>query len=336
MDLRIVAVCAVLAARPAFGAGVPATPAASRGLVGSWTAGVPEDRADRMYLSLHMGSHEHSSSTFDRSQFTGLTSAQVNSATRVQVEFELRREAGTIAFEGLFRDGRGAGEFTFVPNRELPRMLRSLGVEFTSKRGSEDEELFTLAMFDVSTDFIRSLQAVGYTVPLEQYEQFRIFDVNPKYVREMAATGFDHLSAEKLVETRIHGASPEYIREMRAAGNDLSLDEYIQSRIFQITPEFAAEMGRAGYTNLDHDMLVQFRIHGVTPAFVREIRQLGYSRVPAEDLVAMRIHGVTPEFIRRVEAAGYRKVPVEKLVQMRIFNIEPEMVKALDQGDRPD
>ena len=31
------------------------------------------------------------------------------------VKFELRREAGTLAFEGAFRDGRGAGLFTFAP-----------------------------------------------------------------------------------------------------------------------------------------------------------------------------------------------------------------------------
>jgi len=31
------------------------------------------------------------------------------------VKFELRREAGTLAFDGAFRDGRGAGLFTFAP-----------------------------------------------------------------------------------------------------------------------------------------------------------------------------------------------------------------------------
>jgi hypothetical protein len=35
--------------------------------------------------------------------------------TASSVKFEMRREAGTIAFDGSFRDGQGAGLFTFAP-----------------------------------------------------------------------------------------------------------------------------------------------------------------------------------------------------------------------------
>ena len=326
----IVTLCALLAA-------APVTHAASREVAGVWTAAVSEKRTDRLQFSLQTAKHGQNGTSFDRSEFSGLAAAQVGSSARIPVQFELRREAGTIVFEGTFRAGKGAGEFKFVPNRDFPRKLEALGVQFVDKGGEGVERgLFALAIFDVTTDFIRSLQAIGYSVPLEKYEAFRIFDVDPEYVHDMAAVGFAHLSADKLVETRIHGASPEYIREMRAAGNDLTLDEYIQSRIFQVTPEFAEEMSRAGYPDMDHDTLVQFRIHGVTPEFVRDLRELGYTRLPAEKLVEMRIHGVTPEFIRRVAAAGYRKVPIDKLVQMRIFDIEPEMVKALDDASGKD
>src|SRR4051812_19534300 len=34
------------------------------------------------------------------------------------VKFELRREAGTLAFDSAFRDGRGAGLFVFTPRSE--------------------------------------------------------------------------------------------------------------------------------------------------------------------------------------------------------------------------
>lgn len=329
MIRTLVASCALLAAASVI-------PAQARELVGQWVASVPEKRPERLQFWLNFASNGNHGMQFDRSVFSGLTEAQIGSAARVPVQFELRREAGTLAFEGTFRNGNGAGEFTFAPNADYADRLRSLGVEFAPKKRDEAHELFALAIFDVSTRFIRSMQEIGYREPLETYQQFRIFDVDPEYVRELAKVGFRDLSAAKLVETRIHGATPEYIREMRAAGNDLTLDEHIQSRIFQVSPEFAAEMARAGYPDADHDMLVQFRIHGVTPGFVQELRELGYSRVPAQKLVEMRIHGVTPEFIRRVEAAGYRKVPIDKLVQMRIFDIEPEMVRALDDASKRD
>jgi hypothetical protein len=305
-----------------------------RGTAGTWTASMKENGSERLQLSMKTDRDGNMGMGFDRSDFTGLTAEQVGSATRVPVQFEMRREAGTITFEGTFDDGHGAGRYTFVPNPDYPRMLERLGIEFEAKRGEEAREMLSLVLFDVSTSFIRSMQAIGYKEPLQQYVAFRIFKVDPEYVGAMSAVGFGDLSADELVATRVHNVSPEYIQRMRAAGNDFTLDQYIQSRIFEVTPEFAAEMSRIGYPDLQHDTLVQFRIHGVSADFVRKLRQLGYSNVEPQQLVAMRIHGVTPEFIRRVAAAGYHKVPVEKLVQMRIFDIDPEMVEALDEDRR--
>lgn len=325
MRHRILAVCfALVLAAPIAAAG---------GLSGTWTARRSDHRNGWLDLSLQTGRHDNQGTQLDRRAFEGLGDAQIESPTRVPVQFELSREAGRATFEGTFRNGVGTGEFTFTPNPDYPRMLRSVGVTFEPS-DDPDRQLFNLALFDVSIAFIRSMQAIGYRVPLQKYVEFRIFDVNPDYVRGMASVGYDHLSADRLVETRIHGATPDYIRTMRAHGEDLTLDQYIESRIFQVTPEFADEMRRAGYPDLPRDMLVQFRIHGVTTDFIRDLRELGYSRVPADKLVEMRIHGVTPEFIRRVDKAGYHHVPTDKLVQMRIFDIDPEMVKALDADDR--
>jgi len=316
----------------ALATSVPTAGAAARGIEGSWTAERSEKRPDALQFSLSTGKHTQNGSSYDRGDFEGLTAEQVQSHTSLPVQFELVREAGTVAFEGTFRDGHGAGQFAFVSNPDYVKALGRLGVQL--EKSDREEQLFTLALLDVSTAFIRSMQAIGYDVDLDKYTEFRIFAVDPDYVHEMAKLGFDHLSADKLVETLIHGATPEYIRQMRAAGEDLPLDKYIESRIFQVTPEFSAEMARAGYPDLDRDMLVQFRIHGVTTGFIEELRTLGYSRVPSEKLVEMRIHGVTPEFIRRLDAAGYHKVPIDKMVQMRIFDIDPEMVKALDKDGK--
>jgi len=308
-------------------------PAEAAEIGGAWTATLSPKHPDRLQLSLQVDDNGNQSSGFEISNFTALSRAQIESATRVPVEFRMEREAGTLYFEGTFRNGRGAGDFRFVSDPKYVDRLRSTGVEL-GKQKKEPRDLMNLALFDVSIDFIRSMQKIGYDETLDQYVAFRIFGVDPEYVQEMNNVGFKKLSGDKLVETKIHGATPDYIREMRAKGEDLSLDDYIQSRIFQITPEFAKEMAKAGYPDQPHDTLVQFKIHDVTPEFVADLKELGYSGLPAERLVEMRIHGVTPEFIRRVEKAGYRKVPVDKLVQMRIFDIEPEMIRALDDAGR--
>ena len=293
---------------------------------GTWNASHAKVHSGKLDFSLQTRRYDQHGSELDRSELTGLSESDIESRTSTHVRFELRREPGTVTFEGTFQGGRGEGDFTFTPSRDYVRRLRSVGVRFESAQGDEARELLELALFDVSIDFIRSMRAIGYDVSLEKYLAFRIFDVDPGYVRDMSSVGFDHLSADRLIETRIHGATPEYIRQRRSAGEDLALDEYIESRIFQITPAFAEEMSQAGYPDLDRDMLLQFRIQGVTPDFIQSLRDVGYSNLPAEQLVQMRIFGVTPEYIRRVNRNRSGQMPVDKMIEMRIFHRDPEMV----------
>lgn len=300
---------------------------------GAWTSSADEKRPDRVYMNITYERHNNMGSTMKLADFAGLSSAQIHAATMTPVQFELRREAGTIAFEGTYRNGKGAGQFTFTPNRSYITAVRALGVDFDlghKKRDrSEEQTLFTLALHDVSTAFIRTMQAEGFKVSLEKYLTMRIFDITPEYIREMRSLGFKDLDDDELVASKIHKVTPDYVRQMRASGWDLSLDELQSSRIHGATPEFAASMKKLGYS-LDFDDLVAFRIHKVTPEFIEELRKLGYTNVDADDLVAMRIHRVTPEFIREIEDAGYKNVPIEKLVHMRIHKIDAKMLKKMN------
>jgi len=301
---------------------------------GAWTASADEKRPDQLYVNITRGKHHNMGTTMRLSDFALLTRAQIDAATMTPVQFEMRREAGNSVFEGTFRRGKGAGQFTFTPNRAYIDAVRALGVAFDlsdrrhRRDQSEEEELFTLALHDVSTSFIKSMQAIGFKTSLEKYLEMRIFNVTPEYVREMRSLGFSDLDVDDFVASGIHGVTPDYVRKMRAAGWDLSFDELQASRIHGATPEFSAEMRKLGY-KLDFDDLVSFRIHNVTAEFIHELEQLGYSKISADDLVSMRIHNVTPKFIRELKAAGYSKVPVEKLVDMRIHNIDAEYLKRM-------
>lgn len=308
--------------------------AAYADIEGAWTASTETKRPDRIYMNMTQGRHHNMGTTMRISDFTALTRAQMDAATMTPVRFELRREAGNTVFEGTFRNGKGAGQFTFTGNRNYISAVQALGVPFDldGKRKhrdrSEEEELFSLALHDVSTAFIKQMQAEGFKVSLEKYLTMRIFDITPEYIREMRSLGFKDLDDEELVSSKIHKVTPQYVREMRAAGWDLTLDELQSSAIHGATPAFAAEMKKLGYA-LDFDDLVSFRIHKVTPEFIGELRELGYTRVSADDLVSMRIHKVTPEFIRELKAAGYSNVPIEKLVSMRIHKIDVEYLKRM-------
>ena len=92
-----------------------------------------DKRRGRIHLQLNRDHNNHGQ-TMDIADFTGLTAAQVVSATSTPVSFSLRREAGTVTLEGTFRNGAGGGDFAFAPNPAYVAALRDLGVSVERKR----------------------------------------------------------------------------------------------------------------------------------------------------------------------------------------------------------
>jgi hypothetical protein len=264
----------------------------SSGLHGTWT--ILASSGDRVHLNIVRDTSNWGQS-IGRSELP-LSDAQINSASETPVHFTLNRDAGVIDFNGSFENGEGVGRFSFQPNPQYVATLKSLGV--STDGGLDNDDLFSMAMFDIGTGFIREMQSLGLHEDLETYKRFKIHGVTTDFVREIRRLGFDGLSAEDLVRFRIHGVTPEFIRSMR-------------------------DLGVGG---ISAESVVRMRIHGVSTDFVRELRDLGYTNVPSEDLIRMRIHGVSTDFIRELEHAGYHAVPIEKLVQMRIHGIDPAML----------
>ena len=295
---------------------------------GAWTASTDGEKPGFIQLNM-VRRNSNWGNTTDLAALSGLTNAQINAASATPVSFEMRRDAGVIRFEGSFRNGDGAGQFDFTPNRSYVDTLRSLNVDLTSDRWDDEETgLFRLAMHDVSVAFIREMQSLGYRGPIDTYVRFRIHGVTAALVRDFNSLGFRDLSSEDLIRSQIHGATPDYVRSMRAAGfNGLSMDELVRSRIHGATPEFIAAMRQRGYGDLSMEHYVRFRIHDVTPQFVDALRDLGYTKIDTGDLVRMRIHDVTPDYIREMQSAGYRDVPVGELIRMRIHGVDAEFAR---------
>jgi hypothetical protein len=312
-----------------------AASAFAAGFEGSWTASTSEKKAGYLQLNMTHRPNSMNGNTMALAKFSGLTAAQVEAATTTPVRFSMNREAGDIEFEGTFRNGNGAGQFTFTSNPAYLQSMRALGVDVTPERERrgrehhEEELLYAYVIHDVSTAFVKSMIAEGYRVPLHKYLELRIFDITPEYIHEMRNLGFRNISNDEIVASRIHRVTPDYVRSMRAAGWDLSLDELQSTSIHGATPEFAEEMKKAGYADLDIDELVSFRIHRVSPELIRDLRQLGYDKIDADDLVAMSIHRVTPEYIRQLKEAGYSRIPVQKLISMRISGVDADFLKKM-------
>ncbi len=243
---------------------------ASAQISGAWTA--EWEGEGKLQLNLMRHGHQNGE-TMNAADFSGLPAGVVGAAAKTPVNFELRREAGTIAFEGTFLNGYGAGQFTFTPNATYTATLGTLGVTFDD--GVDDNHLMSMALLDVSTDYIRAMQAAGYHESGNRYAEMRIFKITPEYVRDMRAAGYSDLTARELVESSIHEATPEFINSLKAVG----------------------------YEHVPFRQLIEFRIHRVTPEFIQQLRDAGYDHVPPRKLVEMRIHGITPEYIKQMNGS---------------------------------
>jgi hypothetical protein len=294
-------------------------------LHGSWHASEASDHS--LQLSL-IREHNQFGHTFELSSFTGLAAAQLQASGDAPVKFSLVRDAGTIALEGVFGDGEGGGRFTFNANAKFPDDLRALGVTWTDDM--DDERLFMLAALDVSRQFIRDMQALGYKVSLEDFTRFRIHGASPEFVREMQSLGYRDLSAEDLVRFRIHGVRGDYVRALNELGYHPSAEDVVRFRIHGVSADLVKTLTTLGYRNLSGEDLVRFRIHGVSSEYVRDLKDLGYTP-NADDLVRMRIHGVSTEYIRSLKDAGYSGIPVEKLIEMRIHGIDAKYLKGVNR-----
>jgi hypothetical protein len=287
---------------------------------GAWHLSQRDD--GRMQIEM-ISDHNQNSHPIELSAFNGLTPAQMNANADTPVDFRMVREAGSVHFTGMFQHGDGFGRFTFEPNPSYAATLRSLGVAASDL---DDQRLFSLAIHDVSSNFIKEMQSLGYREDLDQYVAFRIHGATPEFVREINALGYKPDGGD-LIAFRIHGATPSFIRDLRALGYQPDAGDLVAFRIHGVTPEFIKGMKELDVRDLSSDNLVALRIHGASVAYVRELHDLGYSKLSADDLVSMRIHGVTSTYIRDLKNAGFANIPVEKLVEMKIHGIDAEFVK---------
>src|SRR5215475_10325508 len=231
----------------------------------------------------------NSSASILLSQLRGLTAAEMR-ADGGMARFEIVRDAGTLQCEGWFKNGRGAGNFVFKPNRNYLSEMRSLGYDNLS-----DERMFSFALHDVRLDFVRGLMAAGY----------------------------GRTDADQLVSMRIHGVSADFIRELKVLGYErVAVDQLVSMRIHGVETDFIRELKELGYDHVPADELVSMRIHGVTTEFIKELKTLGYKSPPVDELVSMKIHGVTPDFIRRMKDRGVKDLSIEQLISLRIHGLD--------------
>jgi hypothetical protein len=327
---------------------------------GSWTADA--EKAGTLHVSMSQRRGWMNGHTFTLAELPGLTSAQIQSASQTPVQFQLRRDAGVIAFDGVFKTGNGAGQFNFTPNANYAGELRKLGLELElDHRGkrSDEDELFTLAIVDLSPAYIRAMRAEGFDVSLEDYIGMRAVGVTTAYVRELRAMGLKALDADDVTGLRAVGVTREYAELVRAIFPNTPIDDlqgmkavgvtpaWIQSmrsagvtidsaetatglKAVGVTPEYIREM-RAIFPKLDGDEVQGMKAVGVTPEYVREMRDAGVRIGDSDDVTSMKAVGVTAKFVQQLAAAGYKNLSAEKLTELKAVGVDEKFIRDMSK-----
>jgi len=256
---------------------------------GDWTAKVKQtDRGPVLWLSLNHGSEgrrgrSQMSSDFPLRDFTGL-----NPNANSNVQFTLQREAGVIFFDGLFKDGRGVGDFRFTPNDGFIAAMRNLGYDNLSA-----EKLFSMASLDVSTSFVNELKSLGYdNLTLDQLFGMRALGVTVAFIKEARGWGFGNLSANDLIEIKAMGINPDYISSMKSLGfDDLSLRKTIELKALGVNENYIKEMRALGFENLTLNKLIEMKAMGITADYVKKMRDAGLRNVSVNELIQIKAIG---------------------------------------------
>ncbi|HYL62211.1 MAG TPA: hypothetical protein VE077_06275, partial [Candidatus Methylomirabilis sp.] len=179
------------------------------------------------------GHHSRWGDSHKLADFTGLD-ASLATATSSPAHFEMRRDAGTISFDGRFNGGEGRGKFTFAASAEYVQGMKALGYS-----GLSNEQLFAFTMHDVSRQLVKDMADAGYKPrDTDQLVAFRIHGVSPEFARAMQQLLPEKPSADDLVAFRIHGVSPEFTRAMiEVLPEKPSADDLVAMRIHGVNAD---------------------------------------------------------------------------------------------------
>ena len=273
-------------------AAVPAVPAhAQESLSGTWSIS-RERAAQTVHLDLrttNASGEEHDQNSNDVPlRDLGLTPAQLESSAGNHVAFALRREAGSVDFDGWLGSGTGGGRFTFAP----------------------------------SSAYVRAMRARGYTIDNSHLVlAAALLDITTAYADRIEAANLGRAEFEKLIAFRALGIDTPYIAQMRARFQGVDADNVISLRALNVTPEYLSELRSLGLDPQTAEEAVELRALHIDAAYVRDLASAGYTHLAPHDLVEMKALGIDAAYIRRVEAHGFHHLPVGKLIETKAMGV---------------
>lgn len=149
---------------------------------GVWMAELNDDTLQMTLMSSRHGAQQQVMG-FEETlpAFAGLSRADLL-ATAADVQFTLRRPAGTISFEGRVAGGAGAGRYHFAPDANFTRAMDALGY-----RGLTDEQMLMFAVYAFDLQVLRDLRSMGYQPTQQEMAEIAVLRITADALRGFAS-----------------------------------------------------------------------------------------------------------------------------------------------------
>jgi hypothetical protein len=303
---------------------------------GLWSALVVGDQ-----VHIQFGGHHWSSgASFALSEVGPLP-------TDKQGSFTVKRDAGTVTFNGIFDGKRGHGTYAFEADPTFSSYLAQEGFTSISETlmihmyftninrayfafmkengytGITLNELKALAEENmnqhVMSNYLELFRKDNYgKVSLERVVQLREHGVSPSVIVRFHEIGYTDVPLDKAVELVDHGVDPDFVEDMKKIGQrDITLDEAIELRDHGVSVEFVRKLTDMGYMNVSLEKAVELVDHGVSANFVRGFRDMGFKDISLDEAVRLVDHGVSVAFVKRMQDKGLKNMSLDEYIRLR-------------------
>jgi hypothetical protein len=304
---------------------------------GTWFATI---KGERVRIEFRSDDDDHNWSNNDNflvSEFSALPKDQKG-------EFTLKREAGTMVFNGKFEGNEGYGHYKFTANKEFSDYLNKEGIA----NDNDENDQFAFFTINVTKEYVTMLQANGFGhISKGELIAMAALKVDAAFIKSWKANAFD-LSSNELVSAKALGINNEYVSSIRKAGYPhISFNQLTSFKAMGITPEYIKGLHKA---NLDDgrekdkdkdsgredketrlpsaEEVTSFKAMHVDSSYVAGLKRAGYTNIPMNELTSMKAVGVTPEYIKGLADIGYKDISANQIVSLKSLGVTAEYVKS--------
>ncbi|HZX59693.1 MAG TPA: M56 family metallopeptidase, partial [Mucilaginibacter sp.] len=303
---------------------------------GSWFATIKDDKVRIEFRSDEDDRNWSSNDSFLLSEFSALPKD-------TKGDFTLKRDAGTMLFNGKFDGNQGYGHYKFTADKSFTDYLKGAGIS-----DIEENDQFAFFVINIKRGYVEMLKANGYShISKNDLISMAALKVDEPYIKFWKEMGYNHLSTNELVSGKALGVTREYVDEIRKAGyTHLDFNQLISFKAQGIDAKYISSLKKANLNPGDDkeaaknqlpraEEISSFKAMNIDSNYIRGLKDAGYTNIPMNELTSMKAAGVTPQYIKGMSDIGYKNLSANELTSLRSLGVTPEYIKTINDMGYP-